>query len=91
MDMPRRKLSKQRRAYLNYLRHTIIPDTKASGRTHTAQDLQKCARLISAGKTDAKFVRFLRGTLIPDLKASGSEGFVEDFQTCARYVTPPRR
>jgi hypothetical protein len=84
-------MSKKKREYLDYLRTTIIPDTKASGMTHTAQDLQKCARLIKAGKTDAKFVRFLRGTLIPDLRASGSEGYVEDFTQCARYITPKRR
>ena len=89
--MAARKLSKQRRAYLNYLRTTIIPDTKASGSVYTARDLQKCARLVASGKTDAKFARFLRTTLIPDFRASGSEGYVEDFQTCARYIAPKRR
>jgi hypothetical protein len=88
--MAQRKMSKKKREYLNYLRTTIIPDTKASGGVYTARDLQKCARLIKAGKTDAKFVRFLRGTLIPDLKASGSEGYVEDFTQCARYIAPKR-
>jgi hypothetical protein len=88
--MAQRKMSKQKREYLDYLRHTIIPDTKASGMEFTAQDLQKCERLIRTGKTNAKFARFLRGTLIPDLRASGSEGYVEDFQTCARYITPKR-
>ena len=76
---------------MNYLRHTIIPDTKATGREGTTRDLQKCARLIANGKTDAKFARYLRTTLIPDFRASGSEGYVEDFTTCARYVTPRRR
>ena len=91
--MPRRRPKKmsKRHQFVNYLRHTIIPDTKATGREGTARDLQKCARLIAAKKTDAKFARYLRTTLIPDFRASGSEGYVEDFSTCARYVAPKRR
>jgi len=89
MTQPR--MSKKKREYLDYLRTQIIPDTRATGRMATAQDLQKCARLIKAGKTDAKFVRFLRETLIPDFRASGSDGYVDDFQQCARYITPKRR
>jgi hypothetical protein len=89
--MAQRKMSKQKREYLDYLRHTIIPDTKESGRDETRKDLQKCARLIASGKTDAKFAHFLRSTLIPDFRISGSEGYVKDFTQCARYITPKRR
>lgn len=89
--MAQRKMSKKKREYLNYLRTTIIPDTKESGRDFTRKDLQKCERLIARGKTDAKFARYLRTTLIPDFRTSGSEGYVDDFQTCARYITPRRR
>jgi hypothetical protein len=89
--MAQRKMSKKKREYLDYLRHTIIPDTKESGRDETRKDLQKCARLIASGKTDAKFAHFLRTTLIPDFRVSGSEGYVEDFTQCARYITPKRK
>ena len=87
----KRRPSLRKTQFVNYLRNTIIPDTKESGREGTARDLQKCARLIANNKKDAKFVRYLRTTLIPDFRASGSEGYVEDFTTCARYVTPKRR
>lgn len=89
--MAKRKMSKKKREYLNYLRTTIIPDTRASGRLNTEDDLKTCARLISTGRTNAKFATYLRKTLIPDFKVSGSYGYVEDFQTCARYITPRRR
>ncbi len=88
--MPAKKNTAKKR-YLTYLRTTIIPDSKASGRTGTTSDLRKCERLIRAGKKDAKFAHFLRTTLIPDFKASGSEGYVSDFKTCVRYIAPKRR
>jgi hypothetical protein len=83
-------MTRNKQEYLDYLRHTIIPDTVESGRIETAQDLKKCERLITAGKTNAKFAHFLKETLIPDFRRSGSSGYVEDFRTCARYITPRR-
>ena len=77
--------------FLRYLKRDIIPDTIDSGRKYTAQDLKKCARLISAGKKDAKFSRYLTETLIPDFRESGSTGYVQDFEECVSYITPKRK
>lgn len=79
-----------RTRFLTYLRTTIIPDTKAAGSQYLAADLQKCARLIAAKKTDAKFTRFLTDTLIPDLQDGGRTGYVEDFKECVSYIKPKR-
>lgn len=84
-------MARSRERFLGYLRTTIIPDTVASGMKYTAADLRKCARLIAARKTDAKFTRFLKETLIPDLRDSGREGYVQDFKECVSFIAPKKR
>ncbi len=73
-------------AFANFLNRTLVPDLRASGATPSAQTFGRCARLIKAGKTDAKFAQWLRTTLGPDYKASGQSGMASDAFRCARIL-----
>ena len=91
-----------RAGFVNYLRRTLIPDTRESGLHETAHDLAVAASIIETGRLPprSKFVSvdhfkwFLRNRLIPDLKESGRSEYAKDFATALRLmarINPARR
>jgi hypothetical protein len=72
--------------FVHYLRFTLIPDLKESGKVETARDFEQVVRQISRKKADKHFISFLRGTLIPDLKESGSDATADDFEEAIEWL-----
>lgn len=69
-----------------YMKYTLAPDLRESGRKSTAEDVEHCAALVLAGRKDKRYARWLRTTLIPDLRASGMRETAKDLAKCARAI-----
>jgi len=76
--------------YLRFLKGTLIPDLKESGKVYTAKDFERLAKIINK-KTqltaaDHTFLDYLDDTLIPDLRDSGSDFTADDFEKGISFV-----